>query len=196
MFTILCPLILASASPRRREYLSRLGLNHRVIPAAIDETAKPEETPRAFAHRMAVTKAGAVANDHPDACVIAADTVVALDERMFGKPRDREDALAMLSTLQGRTHLVTTAYALVGRSRRIHIVDSVTTAVSFGTFSEATLRAYIKTGEPLDKAGAYGIQGAGAFLVKSITGSCSNVVGLPVYTVVRTLLDLGVLAPR
>lgn len=194
MFTTCCPLILASASPRRREYLSRLGLRHQVIPAAIDETAEPGEPPQAFACRMAATKAAAVANDYPDACVLAADTVVALEGQLFGKPQNREDALAMLSTLQGRTHLVTTAYALVGRSRQIKTVDSVTTAVSFGTFSTATLLAYIETGEPMDKAGAYGIQGIGAFLVESITGSCSNVVGLPVHAVVRKLLELGVVA--
>lgn len=193
MFIARCPLILASASPRRQEYLTRLGLTFRIIPATIDETPEPGESPAAFARRMAATKAGQIADAHPEACVIGADTVVALDHRIFGKPRDPEEALAMLTTLQGRTHEVTTGFALVATSRNIEEVAAVTTLVTFGAFAETILRAYVDSGEPMDKAGAYGIQGIGSFLVQSLTGSCSNVVGLPVQAVVQSLLAHGLL---
>jgi len=188
MFTACCPLILASASPRRQEYLTRLGLEFRIIPAAIDEIAAPGESPRDFAQRMAATKAWQVAEAHPDACVIGADTVVVLDHRIFGKPRDPKEALAMLMALQGRTHEVTTGFALVSKKRYIEEVNAVTTAVTFGVFTQPILQAYVDSGEPMDKAGAYGIQGKGGFLVQSVTGSCSNVVGLPVHAVVHSLL--------
>jgi len=188
MFTARCPLILASASPRRKEYLARLGLKYRIIPAAIDETAHPGESPPDFARRMAMTKAGQVAEAHPETCVIGADTVVALDHRIFGKPHDQEEALAMLMALQGRTHAVTTGLALISRDRHIEEMSAVTTQVTFGTFSAAILQSYVDSGEPMDKAGAYGIQGIGSFLVHSINGSCSNVVGLPIYALVQSLL--------
>lgn len=193
MFTACCPLILASASPRRRTYLSRLGLDFSIVPAAIDETCMPDESPQDFARRMAATKAKTVAAAHPEACVIGADTVVALDNRIFGKPENRKQALAMLTALQGRTHQVTTGFAIVAVNRNIAEIDTVTTQVTFGTFAEPVLRAYVDSGEPMDKAGSYGIQGIGSFLVRSISGSCSNVVGLPVHAVVRTLLEHALL---
>lgn len=193
MFRIDGPLILASASPRRKEYLTRLGLTYQVIPASIDETPKPGELPPQFARRMAATKAGQIAKTHPEACVIGADTVVALDRNIFGKPRDQQEAMAMLTALQGRTHEVTTGFAIVARNRNIEEVDAVTTHVTFGYFAETTLQAYIDSGEPMDKAGAYGIQGIGSFLVQSLTGSCSNVVGLPVYALVQSLLKHSLL---
>jgi septum formation protein len=193
MFTACCPLILASASPRRHEYLTRLGLDFRIVPADIDEIFEPGESPRTFACRMAAAKARQVADAHPEACVIGADTVVALEHRIFGKPRDQEEALAMLMALQGRIHEVTTGVALVFGNHHIAEAAAVTTQVTFGVFTERTLRAYVASGEPMDKAGAYGIQGIGSFLVQSITGSCSNVVGLPVHAVVRSLLNLNLL---
>lgn len=193
MFIARCPLILASASPRRQEYLTRLGLQFRIAPATIDETPEPGESPGDFARRMAATKAGQIAVAHPEACVIGADTVVALDRCIFGKPRDAEEALAMLMALQGRSHEVITGFALVAKSRHIEEVDAITTLVTFGTFAETILRTYVNSGEPMDKAGAYGIQGIGSFLVQSLTGSCSNVVGLPVQAVVQSLLAHGLL---
>jgi len=193
MFIARCPLILASASPRRQEYLTRLGLTFRIMPATIDETPEPGESPSAFARRMAATKAGQIGDAHPEACVIGADTVVTLDRRIFGKPRDHEEALTMLMALQGQTHEVITGFALVARSRNIEEVDAVTTLVTFGVFAETILRAYVDSDEPMDKAGAYGIQGIGSFLVQSLTGSCSNVVGLPVHAVVQSLLTHGLL---
>ncbi len=188
MFTASFPIILASASPRRRDLLSQLGLDFQIMPAEIDETPRSHETPMDFVRRMAGTKAEQVAADHPHACVIGADTVVALDHHIFGKPRDQENALAMLTSLQGQTHAVITGFALVAKNREMTVVEAVTTAVTFGTFSDTVLRAYIQTGEPMDKAGAYGIQGIGGFLVHEISGSYSNVVGLPLHAVVQTLL--------
>lgn len=193
MFSTTCPLILASASPRRKEYLARLGLEHLVLPASVDETPYPAEPPPTFARRMAATKARQIAELHPEGCTLAADTVVALDHRIFGKPRDQQEALAMLTALQGRTHEVTTGFAIVAPHRQIVEVDSATTQVTFGVFAETILLAYVRSGEPMDKAGAYGIQGLGSFLVQSISGSCSNVVGLPVHAVVLSLLKHGLL---
>lgn len=193
MFSATCPFILASGSPRRKEFLARLGLEHLVRPASVDETPYPAESPIDFAKRMAITKARQIAALHPDACILAADTVVALDSRIFGKPRDPQEALAMLTALQGRTHEVTTGFAIVAPPRQIEEVHSATTLVTFAAFAEPILQAYVRSGEPMDKAGAYGIQGIGSFLVQSISGSCSNVVGLPVHAVVQALLRHGLL---
>lgn len=193
MFTTPCPLILASASPRRQQFLNRLGLIFAVQPALIDETAWPGEAPVQFAQRMAMAKVESIATAHPEACIIAADTVVALGTTIFGKPAHQQEALTILKTLQGQTHLVITGLAVVCRQRAIEEATTVTSQVTFDTFSDPVLQAYIDSGDPMDKAGAYGIQGQGAFLVRSITGSWSNVVGLPVNTLVRTLLRLDLL---
>lgn len=195
MFTACYPLILASASPRRRDLLAQLGLDFHIVPATVDETPLPQEAPIDFVRRMAVTKAKQVAADCPHACVIGADTVVTLDHHIFGKPGDQEDALAMLTSLQGQTHTVITGFALIADNRELKTVDAVTTSVTFGTFSETVLRAYVHTGEPMDKAGAYGIQGVGGFLVHEISGSYSNVVGLPLHAVVHTLLKWCCIQP-
>jgi septum formation protein len=188
MFFACLPLVLASASPRRQDFLARLGLQFQVAPADIDETLLPGESPEPFARRMAAAKAELVARDRLDACVIGADTVVALDGTVFGKPRDPDDALAILQALRGRTHQVITGVAVVCPDRGIGEVFTVTSQVSFAAFPDEILRAYIATGEPTDKAGAYAIQGRGAFLVHAIAGSCSNVIGLPVHDLVSVLL--------
>ena len=188
MFFSFVPLVLASASPRRQDFLARLGLQFQVAPADIDETLLPGESPEPFARRMAAAKAEVVARERLDACVIGADTVVALDGTVFGKPRDPDDALAILQALRGRTHQVITGVAVVCPTRGIGEVFTVTSEVSFAAFPDEILRAYIATGEPMDKAGAYAIQGRGAFLVRAIGGSCSNVVGLPVHDLVSVLL--------
>lgn len=188
MFLASCPLILASASPRRQAYLARLELPYRCVPATIDETPAGGEAPEAFARRMATAKAGQVAAAHPGACVIGADTVVALDHQIFGKPRDQAEALTILRTLQGRTHAVITGLAVILNQRAISEVSATTTLVTFDDFDDQILQAYVDSGEPMDKAGAYGIQGKGTFLVRAIAGSCSNVVGLPVNALVQVLL--------
>ncbi|MBM9536966.1 Maf family protein [Desulfobulbus alkaliphilus] len=193
MFTTPCPLILASASPRRQEFLTQLGLSFHVQPAIIDETPRPGEAPVQFAQRLATAKAESMASDQPQACIIGADTVVSLGTTLFGKPADQQEALTILKNLQGKTHLVTTGLAIICRQRDIKETTTVTSQVTFDTFPDPVLQAYIETGDPMDKAGAYGIQGQGAFLVRSITGSWSNIVGLPVNTLIRTLLRLELL---
>lgn len=196
MFTARVPLILASASPRRQEFLHQLGLEFDTLPASIDENPLPDEDPTAFAHRMAFSKAEHVARLHPGALVIAADTVVSLQGIIYGKPADASEALSMLEHLQGHTHQVITGLALVLRSQAIHECTTETTQVSFDHFSRSILKAYVDSGDPLDKAGAYGIQGLGTFLVRAIDGSYSNVVGLPVNQLIRLLLTHQLIEPR
>jgi len=188
MFAACRPLVLASASPRRQEFLQRLGLEFLVAPADIDETPQHDEAPEAFVRRMALTKARQIALRHPEAAVLGADTVVVLAGTIFGKPQDRAEAFAILKQLQGQTHQVLTGFAVVAAQPAIEEVETFTTLVAFDTFADDVLRAYVDSGEPMDKAGAYGIQDQGAFLVRSITGSYSNVVGLPINAVVQTLL--------
>lgn len=195
MFIAACPIILASASPRRQEFLSLLGLHYRTVPSAIDETPEPGETPADFAQRMAKAKAVQIAATHPESCVIGADTVVALDRTLFGKPGDRQEALTTLKILQGKTHQVITSFAVVMQQRAIEEVETCTTLVTFDTFTDDILQAYVDTGEPMDKAGAYGIQGKGTFLIRSIPGSYSNVVGLPLNALVQVLLHHQLLKP-
>ena len=189
LFFACVPLVLASASPRRQDFLARLGLQFQVAPADIDETLHADESPEPFARRMAAAKAELVARDRPDACVIGADTVVALDGTVFGKPRDPDDALAILQTLRGRTHQVITGVAVVCPARGIDEVFTVSSEVSFAAFPDDILRAYIATGEPMDKAGAYGIQGRAAVFIDEIHGSYSGIMGLPLFETAR-LLDI------
>lgn len=194
MLTPNVPLILASASPRRREFLSQLGLPFQVIPAAIDESVHAQESPERYVARMAAGKADHLSTTYPEACVIAADTIVVLDGIIFGKPADKTHALAMLEELQGRTHLVMTAMALRLQRTSLQVQETVTTEVTFDTFPRPLLQAYVNTGEPMDKAGAYGIQGIGTFLVRTINGSYSNVVGLPVNRLLTLLLQQQIIA--
>ena len=193
LFTTCAPLVLASSSPRRQQMLRTMGLDFTVAPAEVDETPLPGETPRAFASRMAEAKARAVATSHPDAWVLGADTVVTRDGLILGKPRDRADALAILRHLVGRTHQVLSAICLCSPAQEIEQTEVDTTGVTFINAPDQILKAYIATGEPLDKAGAYGIQGAGAFLVRRIEGSCANVIGLPVDRVITLLLQYRVI---
>lgn len=188
------PLILASASPRRQAYFQDLGLSYRVHAADIDETPRPEEGPQAFVERMAMEKARAVMTLYPESWVVAADTVVSLGGCILGKPKDSEDAVSMLRHLSGQEHHVRTGICLACAKTNVFAVQSVTTRVVFSRFSEQVARAYTATGEPLDKAGAYGIQGQAACLVKAIAGSYSNVVGLPLCELLAMLEGYGVIA--
>jgi len=174
------PLVLASRSPRRRQLLEMLGIPIRVDVADIQELMLPGEAPSAYARRLARDKARAV----PGAFVLGADTIVVLDGEVLEKPRDAEDAVRMLGRLQGKRHDVLTAVALMAEGV-LHEAD-VTTGVWFREADEETLRAYVATGEPMDKAGAYGIQGVGAALVERIEGDYFTVMGLPI----GALLDL------
>lgn len=172
-------LILASASPRRRDLLDLLGVQYRCEPADIDESVMSGESPTDYVERMAKTKAQVVAQSCSSAhtLVLAADTSVVIDDDILGKPRDRFDGLAMLARLSGRTHTVMTAICIWSVDE-IH-VERVNTQVTFSALDRRTCEAYLTTDEPWDKAGGYGIQGLGGALVSRIDGSYSNVVGLP-----------------
>jgi septum formation protein len=185
-------LILASASPRRAQLLQQLGVQFHCDPADIDETPRTDEAAQDYVLRMAQEKAAAVARRHDtDACVIlGADTTVVLDEELLGKPRDRLDALGVLARLSGRTHDVMTGICLVAGAKQHSEV--VTTQVEFVSLDHATCEAYLDTDEPWDKAGGYGIQGLGGAFVKSIRGSYSNVVGLPLAQAWALLHEVGV----
>jgi len=174
-----CPLVLASASPRRRELLRQAGLDFRVAPSDNPEEGRLDgESPRAYALRSAEAKAIEVSARRPEALVIAADTVVALGDRVLGKPCSTADAVGMLGDLAGRTHLVHTG-VVIAQAEKLVARDVVTTEVTFRSLSADEIQAYVATGEPMDKAGAYGIQGRGGLLVSRINGCYFNVVGLP-----------------
>lgn len=173
------PFILASGSPRRQEFLKKLGLNFNIQTADINESKTHDESAIELVKRLAREKGIVVAKENPDTWTISADTIVCLEEQILGKPKNEEDALFMLMSLSGKTHLVYTAFALTHVNKGICDIKSVTTEVSFTPFTEKTARAYIATKEPMDKAGSYGIQGTGGVLVEKINGSYSNVVGLP-----------------
>jgi len=184
------PIVLASGSPRRRELLRNLGLSFDVVPADIDETAHPGETPEALVRRLSGAKAAAVARAHPEALVIAADTVVVLDDEILGKPKDEGENRAFIARLQGRTHEVYTGHAVVLGERCLEAV--VKTSVCFRPLSEGEIDWYAHTGEGRDKAGGYAIQGYGAALVREIHGCYFNVVGLSVATLVEMVREVGV----
>ena len=182
-------LVLASASPRRRELLGVLGVEFSVAPADIDEAVLPGEMPEAYVRRMALTKAQAGYAAAGDAAVLGSDTAVVIGDRILGKPVDRDDAVAMLTGLSGRTHRVMSAVALLdgaGCSEALSITD-----VTFRELTAAEAARYWATGEPADKAGAYGIQGRGAVFVSEIRGSYSGVVGLPLYETALLLEERG-----
>jgi septum formation protein len=185
-----CRVILASASPRRRQLLDLIGIAHEVRPANIDETMRPRETPRRHAERLAREKASAVAKRDPDLITIGADTIVVVNRKVLGKPRDVDDAARMLTLLSGREHVVTTAVA-VSRGKKLRsAVEEV--LVKFRRLRDDEIEAYIATGEPMDKAGAYGIQGYGATIVERIEGDYFAVMGLPIVRLIGLLRDVGV----
>ncbi|MCL2857862.1 MAG: Maf family protein [Oscillospiraceae bacterium] len=178
-------LILASASPRRRELLSYIRPDFAVIATDSDETLPAGTLPDEGVRILALRKAQAVAYTHPEATIIGADTMVALDGKIFEKPLDAADAARMLRALSGREHRVYTGVAILGP--RGQSVFSQETAVRFVELSEDDIAAYVATGEPMDKAGAYGIQGGGALFVSNIRGDFYNVMGLPVCRLAREL---------
>jgi septum formation protein len=185
-------LILASASPRRRELLDCLGANYLCQPAHIDETPVDGESPQDYVARMALEKATAIAEHYPAPAyaVLAADTTVVLDHGILGKPRDRGDAMGMLARLSGRAHTVITAICLSGPGGLLE--EQVETEVEFQSLDQRTCEAYLATDEPWDKAGGYGIQGLGGALVRAIRGSYSNVVGLPLPETRQLLAGCGI----
>jgi len=177
--------ILASASPRRRELLALAGIPFEVHIPNVDEHLDPAWTAAEAARALAAKKAAAAAQAYPDVCIIAADTVVEIDGTLLGKPQDAADAARMLRLLSGREHRVVTGVCLrLGAAAHAFAQE---TLVRFYPLSDGEIEAYVRTGEPMDKAGAYGIQGRGALLVEGITGDYFNVVGLPVARVVRKM---------
>ncbi|HZD86311.1 MAG TPA: nucleoside triphosphate pyrophosphatase [Gemmatimonadaceae bacterium] len=185
-----CRVVLASASPRRRDLLNLIGIAHEVRPANIDETVRPRESPRRYAERLAREKASAIASRDPDLITIGADTVVVIDRKVLGKPADTADAARMLRMLSGREHTVITAVA-VSRGRKLRsAIEEV--RVKFRRLRDDEIDEYIAMGEPMDKAGAYGIQGYGATIVERIEGDYFAVMGLPLVRLVGLMRDVGV----
>ena len=189
-------LILASASPRRKEMLAKLGLDFEVLAAEVDELPLNGESPQDFVLRAAIEKASDIAGNHPDAWVLGADTIVVHRGDILGKPKDAGDALKLLMRLSGQMHKVLTGCCLKWEQKNISVSQVIATDVYFSAFSEAIAAAYVATGEPLDKAGAYGIQGCGGVLVEKINGSYSNVVGLPLAETVDEMLRYKIIQPR
>jgi septum formation protein len=185
------PLILASRSPRREAILRQLGVPHLVKPADVEESSAADLPPREQAMAAAARKAAAIARQVADGIVLGADTIVVVDgDQVLGKPRSPEEAAAMLTRLMGRIHLVTTGLALIDVATGARSLSWEDTRVTMRKAAPAEIAAYVATGEPLDKAGAYGIQGQGAVFVERIEGCYYNVVGLPVYRLVTMLEDL------
>ena len=182
--------VLASSSPRRRQLLDLVGISHTVQPADVDETYLLGEVPEAHAERLARAKAEKVAGDHPRALVIGADTIVVVDGLVLGKPRDAGDARRMLGMLSGRSHTVMTAVAVRYGERTVSGVEIVD--VTFLPISDDDIGAYVATGEPMDKAGAYGIQGYGATIVRRIDGDYFAVMGLSLVRLIALMREVGV----
>ncbi len=186
-------LILASQSPRRKYLLEQAGLTFRVIPSRIDESGVSLSSAADCVRRLAEAKAMEVGQAHPESWVLGADTIVAVDERMLGKPESARKARDMLRRLSGKTHQVFTGFCLYHHRKTLRFSDTARTDVTFKTLTDLEIDWYIGTGEPFDKAGAYAIQGLGTFLVRRINGSYTNVVGLPVCEVVEILIREGVM---
>lgn len=187
------PLVLASRSPRRAEILRAQGFEFTVRPAAIDETAEDGETAADHVRRLALEKAAAIAADAPDALVVGSDTVVVIDGEILGKPGDEAEARHMLARLAGREHAVYSSAALIAGTRRA--VDHDVTRVRFRELTAREIAAYVASGEPMDKAGSYGIQERGALIVEGIDGCYFNVMGLPLQAL-RRVWDEVVGTPR
>jgi len=181
--------VLASASPRRRDLLRLIGIPHEVVPADIDETYVNGEKPHEHAERLARGKAEKVAAIESDALVVGADTIVVVDGAVLGKPGNEADAARMLSMLSGRSHVVITAVAAACGGRVVSGVEEV--VVAFRSLSSDEIDGYIATGEPMDKAGAYGIQGFGATIVRRVEGDYFAVMGLPLVRLVALMKELG-----
>jgi septum formation protein len=195
--------ILASASPRRRELLAACGMPFQIIPSTIDEHPLPDEPAAAYVRRLALTKAEAVAQQQPGAVVLGADTIVTIDGLLLGKPQSLDEARQMLHRLRGKMHEVLTGMAVVSRwmpdsPGRQHASEVVVSRVLMRHFTASTIDWYIASGEPLDKAGAYAVQGLGAALVERVEGSYTNVVGLPLTETLALLRRFGIaeLAPH
>ncbi|GAB6272501.1 MAG TPA: septum formation inhibitor Maf [Syntrophaceae bacterium] len=190
--SLLFPLILASASPRREELLRSVGLKFKIIPADVDETYFQGESPRAHVRRLSRDKAGAIAHQYPKALVLGADTIVVIDGQILGKPKNKKQAREMLQQLSNRRHAVLTGFTIAcvrAGTSRTKVVQST---VQFKKISPEETAWYVNGDEPYDKAGGYAAQGKGASFIQAIRGSYTNVIGLPLCEVVEALKHLGV----
>ncbi len=194
IFQLTRPLILASASPRRRDLLALLGLSFEIKPSSDKEPAwRPGLEPVKFALDLARIKGQKAAHEHKEAVVLSADTIVVSGKEVLGKPADRQEGFQMLMTLRGRPHQVITGFCIRCAELGLCRLGAVSTTVYIGDFPEEVLRSYADTGEGLDKAGSYAVQGVGSFLVERIEGSYTNVVGLPVTEIIKILLETGMI---
>jgi septum formation protein len=187
-------IVLASESTRRVDILRTLGISFSIIPPDIDETKLKDETPQEFVARISYEKANKVGQHFPDKWVIAADTIVVLKGKVLGKPKDERDAFNMLRTLRGKWHKVITGYCVLNLLKNVVYRDIVETKVFVRHMTDDEITRYIKTSEPMGKAGSYAVQGKGGYMVKEIKGSYTNVVGLPICEIAEALLSLGVLS--
>ncbi|HKK90773.1 MAG TPA: Maf family protein [Desulfobacteraceae bacterium] len=182
-------IILASQSPRRKYLLDQAGIHFSVEPAQIEEKKSDKESPVAYVKRLSREKANCLAEKYPELWVLGADTVVVMDDHLLEKPSSEHDARKMLALLSNRVHTVYTGFTLCCRKKNRVITKTAATDVRFKALTQEEIEWYVSTKEPFDKAGAYAIQGLGTFLVKSISGSYTNVVGLPVCEVIETLIQ-------
>lgn len=187
-------IVLASESTRRIDILRTLGVSFSIIPPGIDETRKPNESPKEYVLRVACEKAQKVGSLFPDKWIIGADTAVVHKGKVLGKPSSEEGASAMLKGLRGNWHKVYTGYCILNVSRQITYRDVAETKVFIKDLTDEEIEKYIATSEPFGKAGSYAVQGKGGYMVKEIKGSYSNVVGLPICEITEVLLSLGILS--
>ncbi len=187
-------IILASESPRRKDLLEQAGIDFIVIPSSINESDFSKEKPSDYVKKLSAAKALDIAEKYPEAWVIGADTIVVIDGTILEKPESREHAVKMLKRLSNRVHLVYTGFALCCKNSSRIIKKSIKTEVKFKKLSAKEIEWYVNSDEPFDKAGAYAIQGFGTFIVKSINGSYTNVVGLPVCEVVEILIKENIIS--
>jgi septum formation protein len=184
-------LILASKSPRRYELLKQVGFDFKVVPSRVTEDYVQTESPQEHVLRLAEAKVRDVAGQYPDCWVIAADTIVYINGSILGKPKDREQAIHMLGRLSGKEHWVLTGFSVCHLKKKKGDQEAVQTAVKVKGLSPGEIEWYVQTGEPFDKAGGYAIQGIGSFMIESIRGSYTNVVGLPLCELIQMLDRLG-----
>lgn len=187
------PIILASGSPRRKDLLTDAMVAFEVLTSNVDESVISGETPEDMVKRLSFLKADHIAKFNKDRWVLGADTTVVIDDKILCKPEDQEDAFKMLSQLQGRTHSVWTAFCLLNIAASINYIEALETKVTMVSMSDEEIRRYVATGEPMDKAGSYAIQGVGASIVSRISGSYTNVVGLPIPETIVALRKFGVI---
>lgn len=185
-------IILASSSPRRKALLQQIGLKFKVDAGNIEEKLNPRLKPRGNAEQLSLLKAKAVATKYSDAMIIAADTLVILDEEIIGKPKDEKDVRRILHKLSGRAHVVVTGFTITDTVTKKTVTKSVETNVYFKRLSEKEIDGYLDTGEPFNKAGAYGMQDKGGIFIAKVEGEWSNVVGLPLCALYEELKKFGV----